>query len=790
MDNGKIIRHFEQRLKAITDAESARGKTSFTFDNPHTCHHCQGVYITVQTENYTSVCQECFWTGDNRVSTDERERICGGCGRLSPNVKTSVYSATGYDLLDAIAASENGCILYMWLLDNLVTIISCRKDWQTDETLRLANYRFHLSAVSFSPFVSFPIRATLAATEPSVTADDANKLTMWRQLSARTIATDPAARLISGRPYEQDVKSAASLQFAQDSLRHCLQNHGRCIPFFNDKVDREQRAIGPKQAIAPETIDIALIPSRLISVGGRQDGSQVRLIEVRNTSDDMKLHVSTAGFVALSYCWGGDQPVTLTKASHEDLKKGFAVSKLPQSLQDAVWVTRKIGMSYLWIDALCIIQDDIQDKAHEIARMATYYGGAKLTLCASAASRSSQGFLNVREPSPFRTGPILLKLRSRDGHQAGNVYLVEEEDEEAEVEPTASRGWTLQESLLSRRILIYAQKQLYWCCVNSFAGCGGEFIRLVDRVAGGPETLVNNIHPLGSFLDLPTDIQWCRIVGQYTRRRLGFAADKLLAVSSLADRLVRLCSERGEDPIYLAGLLVCRKERNSFFSQLMWHSSEDRSQAQRPPSYRSPSWSWAAVDGPIDSGPRIPRNFMEVANRATIKQAHVHLNVSTALFGGVHGGFLELQSKIYPLANLANEPVALRIVSDWSESPFLAKFVVRFEFFPDTEEDRRAIEAATASTATPRPLFLAGLCWMDSWIMLEAEYPMKEGVIGAIGLVIAPSDIDQAAFTRVGVFRVIREKSNKETVDDLRSTNHFDLDVLFSCQKEQSIQIL
>jgi len=138
---------------------------------------------------------------------------------------------------------------------------------------------------------------------------------------------------------------------------------------------------------------------------------------------------------------------------------------------------RQLGARYLWVDALCIFQDDKVDQAWEIGGMAGYYDSARVTICAAAAARWTDGFLGA----PHAAGPIRLSQRDSDGRPVRHVYLLEEES--ATVERTATRAWTLQESLLSRQLLVFSGKQLYWCFPMSFGGCGGERpAQLVDRV--------------------------------------------------------------------------------------------------------------------------------------------------------------------------------------------------------------------------------------------------------------------------------------------------------------------
>lgn len=106
--------------------------------------------------------------------------------------------------------------------------------------------------------------------------------------------------------------------------------------------------------------DSSFIPTRLIDVG-KDDGKQS--IHVHLTSGEK------APYAALSYCWGRSQPVTTNTLNINGMLRGIATSTLPQTILDAITVTRKLGLRYLWADALCIIQDSASEKDEEIAKM-------------------------------------------------------------------------------------------------------------------------------------------------------------------------------------------------------------------------------------------------------------------------------------------------------------------------------------------------------------------------------------------------------------------------------------
>jgi hypothetical protein len=91
------------------------------------------------------------------------------------------------------------------------------------------------------------------------------------------------------------------------------------------------------------------------------------------------------GYAALSYCWGGFQQVTSTTAKLEQYQNRLDFRSFPKTIHDALTVTRSLGIPYLWVDALCILQDDEDDKAREIQKMGDVYSNAMITISAASA---------------------------------------------------------------------------------------------------------------------------------------------------------------------------------------------------------------------------------------------------------------------------------------------------------------------------------------------------------------------------------------------------------------------
>ncbi|KAK3372575.1 heterokaryon incompatibility protein-domain-containing protein [Podospora didyma] len=712
------------------------------FQSPHTCRHCDSAIVDLTVKKASFTCMSCFWNGLGETTIDG-QYICSKCGHpFDPDVAALVEARyivrLDHHLSGAIDAALTGCELYRWIIGALARTLSASEAKKAIHTTTAACCRFELSALSIHDPDGADGNCLLSCdfvcignSKPSddLSSTAGNELPARRthisHIPAWTTASDPvASQHIAARPYQQDVQSKRSIKFAQDCLQACLDSHIWCR---TDQISHLLLNRKAETKLPSERVDRVHIPTRMVTIMGHgSDCIGIRLVESSDGNEGLMAHISAAGFMALSYCWGGDQPVKLTRDTYSTLKGGLKLSNLPQTLQDAVWVADAMGFRHLWIDCLCILQDDDNDKALEVSRMASYYGRATLTLCAASAPRCTDGFLDRREDSPFATGPVRLQLRSKESREnAGALYLVEEAD--APVEPTASRGWTLQESLLSRRILIFGRRQLYWSCVNSFAGCGGSKVTLTDRIVPGAQSLlVDGIYPVGSLIDNPTSNQWQVIIKEYTRRSLGWAADKLLAVSALAAHMVAMSQKRGEEPLYAAGLLVNQREPSTWLRQLLWHP-EAPDLTRRASDYRAPSWSWASVDGPL----QIRSWRANLTTYATVESSSVQVSVPTALYGSVAGGHIVLAARTRLIGEVVGTPQThCRVI--WASEGKGSEVDIHTDYGPwgafkgaddhwalvllaDSPQDRIAIEAELAvSNNLPGGRFLlVGMLSLD-----------------------------------------------------------------------------
>jgi hypothetical protein len=330
--------------------------------------------------------------------------------------------------------------------------------------------------------------------------------------------------------------------------------------------------------VCPKPRSINTVPRRLIKVNGTTTDPTVKLVSADSPSQ------AHQPYAALSYCWGGQQRHILRRNVSDGWYFAMPYSQLPQTIKDAIRVTQEIGLQYLWVDALCIYQDDEQDKQEQIACMAEIYEQAFVTISAARARTAEEGFLHsIRESGGFAQMGFKLPFRSLNG-ELGSITLHNlKPGGIGWHEPLDKRGWTLQETLLSSRILEYGTSQVRWRCHSR------------DYVDGWTRAKIRSWNPdinwALSTSGVPIDVRkWQYLVSEYSNRDLKEPGDKLLAVSAIARKLGQLSGD-----YYVAGLWM-----HSLGEFLLWRCySNSTTNGQYPHEYRAPSWSWASIDGSI-----------------------------------------------------------------------------------------------------------------------------------------------------------------------------------------------
>jgi hypothetical protein len=180
-------------------------------------------------------------------------------------------------------------------------------------------------------------------------------------------------------------------------------------------------------------------------------------------------------YATLSHCWGGNACLTTRSDNFEEHKKGIPTVHLPPTFRHAVQISRRLGIRYLWIDSLCILQDSKDDWEKESAKMGDIYRNSFVTIAARAARNPEEGCFIARDQD---IPTCRLEYRSPEpSAAAGSIYI---RDPAFQIErlgetPLDSRGWVLQEKLLSPRILYYGGQQMYWECRQASIRQDGKY---------------------------------------------------------------------------------------------------------------------------------------------------------------------------------------------------------------------------------------------------------------------------------------------------------------------------
>jgi hypothetical protein len=176
----------------------------------------------------------------------------------------------------------------------------------------------------------------------------------------------------------------------------------------------------------------------------------------------MRLHDPEPGddtrYVALSHRWGSDIPLQTVNGNISSLKHSISFDALPKTFKDAVTITRELQVPYLWIDSLCIIQDNPEDWAREAKLMEDVFSSAYCTIAASCAQGTDDGFLKPRR------GRQSVEMRTEANSPFYICELIDNFRLDVEQGGLNKRGWVLQERVLSRRTIYIAENQAYWEC--------------------------------------------------------------------------------------------------------------------------------------------------------------------------------------------------------------------------------------------------------------------------------------------------------------------------------------
>ncbi|KAK2033595.1 HET-domain-containing protein [Colletotrichum zoysiae] len=353
-------------------------------------------------------------------------------------------------------------------------------------------------------------------------------------------------------------------------------------------------------------------PSRLISFD--QNVARVVLTEMFDIRPQ---------YATLSYCWGRKSFLKLTTDTMDSFLGGVAIKDIPKTFQDAIYVARELGLSYIWIDALCIIQqkDGYDDWLRELGLMESIYGNSYVNIAASSATNVRSSLFS--KPENYSEG-FCARVTTSEYCTVQSFFNKGLYHKFSHSSHLATRGWTLQERLLPPRTMFLGDSGIFWEC------------RSTTRSEFSPDmslAVINSDHLLR-----PENQHWPwdKIVMYYSGTILTNPSDRLPALAGVARRQHQATGHH-----YLAGIW-----REDLVYQITWMVVGKR---RKRPVWRAPSWSWIAVDGRV-----------ELRTWSNVPGMTKHVSVSCAWtepsgldpFGQVSSGFLTLECSALVRAQL------------------------------------------------------------------------------------------------------------------------------------------
>ncbi|KAI2463517.1 HET-domain-containing protein [Annulohypoxylon bovei var. microspora] len=428
------------------------------------------------------------------------------------------------------------------------------------------------------------------------------------------------------RTKERDIQSI------KDRIESCRSSHPDCPEFRTS--DREN------------------LPTRVIDVG--IDGKWPFL---------HLSHGQEKGcYLALSHRWGdpksSHKKLLTLKGNIDSHCKGIPLAEFPKTFREAIEVARGLGIQYIWIDSICIIQDDEQDWEAEAGRMSSVYSNAFATIFADRATHSDDGLFQNEKDRKTPRSVRVLEYKDEDSGATTRVlvqtqintnkanFATEVRELFCQADQTrsqlAGRGWILQEECLSQRRIHFTETELKWKCPT------------VANCECGLSTPPDMADPTANFSCLvkpekgerqqpwktPTWL-WQRLVEHYTSRSLSYETDRLIALAGIATKV----PERRFD--YLGGLW-----RGQLDASIRWQGV---GRCRRTAEYVAPSWSWASISGRI--------RFLPLSKDARfiweVVEAKCHFNGHNGDFGRVASAHLKVKSKVVHV-NVEERPQNMR----------------------------------------------------------------------------------------------------------------------------------
>ncbi|KAK3388523.1 heterokaryon incompatibility protein-domain-containing protein [Sordaria brevicollis] len=425
----------------------------------------------------------------------------------------------------------------------------------------------------------------------------------------------------------------------------------------------------------------AFRPTRLLLI---ENEHSARVVETKDW-------VAHHPYVALSHCWGTTSRLQLKKENMGDLLRHIDVAGLPTTYKEGISISLALGFSYIWIDSLCIIQDDAEDWTKEATTMKNVFEHCSVNLSATAAADSSESCFTYRDPVTIQPLDVTINWQEKKPSKSRfrfGVHWVDIRQTDIVSSPLHSRAWVFQEANLSRRRIDLGRSQAWWHCQQNWAcemhpsGVPDDMPnynikdkrmyqnmlnrRLVDRSTPSPTSsfqrrssqTITNVALDSSCLgnDYLQDLQnhWFEPVEIYSDCAITQKTDRLVALAGIAQRYAQTRGLGLED--YLAGVW-----RQGLLVSLAFSPVHNRkTSTSRPDRYRAPSWSWASLEGKVSYSKSMV-SFTPLCKVADVKVIHRFEHYKA---GEVKGGVLHLKGRLLELDQQNNHNSPIKVSDD------------------------------------------------------------------------------------------------------------------------------
>jgi hypothetical protein len=332
--------------------------------------------------------------------------------------------------------------------------------------------------------------------------------------------------------------------------------------------------------------------------------------------------------------------IQTTKTTLAGFKQHIPWQSLTKIFQNAIFIAYGLGLNYIWIDSLCICQDDAEDWACEGSKMDSIYSGGHITLAFSQSRESYFMYDGTCRTKEWAQGELSYEVTFRQ--------LLKHADSTVDTMPLLGRAWVLQERYLSSRVVYFVEQELIWECLET------ETCQCQDKDAAfwrkSTNKAILSSYDYASYgvATCPERKKlWLLIIEEYSKQHLTFQRDIFPAIQGIAKRLHRNCAATS-----YAGMWS-----SDFHLNMLWETTSPQ-ETVRPDVWRAPSWSWASVVGRVAWAYKLhTRDMRPIAHLVDISTTPV----GEDSLGELEAGFIRMSGPCVP-ASLHRNDTVFRVV--------------------------------------------------------------------------------------------------------------------------------